>query len=450
MSRKDKLIVLISALVLRLTILLIMGFQTNWNGTSFLNNDSFSYIGSFENFIVNGKYMFDLAIEDSRYGRTVGYPLFYGFFYLLNPTYSIWLTILAQIFLDSIASLLLLQIVSKLNTNSRIYSLVGFAAIANPFTIYWALVIGTESLGYFITVLIFSILTCLKEDYRKYIYLGIAVGIAFHIRPYLAILGVSIALFIVLRHTFRKAIHYSFILFTAFMVVYIPWPIRNYILSQKIILVAPVSAGYYRYSPDIMSIRKWAYLWTNDFDNLMDNYLLNPNEIVLPQNSYFSQNETNKIKQYISLGRECGQGINYWMNGKVIENPCDSVVAQFFNQEYASFRINYPLTAYFKVPSLNIYKYFFKLSSKENAYGIVEILIFLVRSAVIIIGLLYLLFSLKSNKAIKVAFLFFFFAQLFLIACYFRQMEMRYMFQAESVLILGFLLFLTRFDRFRH
>ena len=430
--RRDYLIsIFILALIARLSFL-IWGATFLYGENPFINNDSFSYRQSFINLVEHGTYSFDLTNGDASFGRLPGYPFFWGLHYLLFGDHADLATAITQIGLDSFACILATFIALRIFGRKSAALISGLVYALNPFAVLWVTVIGTESMATTVSILFFYVLLC-QKDHRYYaLILALLIALAFYTRPYLGIfLPISLGYIFFRNNTEKKWISIITVI-GVFVIIYLPWPIRNYLISNELVLIKGNTPGYYRYSSDIVAARNWLHAWTTDTDyflNQMTDPGLEPN-FDSYQNLSFQKEA---VLEAVNQGRKCGSGFHHWRYYKLpsVEN-CDEETVEMFNALKAEYQSQYPVRYWTDVPLRNVLKFFFKsdLSKHQSSLLLAGLKL---RSLGILISLIGFAFLRKNSDAqwlvIFPAFM------LIFLSFFFRQMEMRYMLQAEMILM---------------
>lgn len=449
-SKKFKLrIIFFSGLLLRLIFLIISPDNLPGSRSFFTTNDSFSFSNAFINLLEHGIYSFDLNHPDARFGRLPGYPFFWGLHYLIYGAKNVYVGVaLTQAVLDSIVILLLYKISYHLIANTKYALSIAIIYAFNPFSIYWVPITGTETLGIFITVFFFYFLF-LKSHWRYYAFMLGLIGVtAFFIREYLALLMLSGVVYLWLIKP-KKVYQKIFIASMAFWVIYAAWPIRNYIVSDEFILVKTSNSGYHRYGSDITSCRKYIFTWTADFDYYMDSVFTTNKDFDLPKEAIPDGYTETQIKETIQKALLCGSGFLFWKEGEIKKEPnCDDEVSKEFMEYRKALFKTHPFRSYFKVPFQNLYKMYFKNETVHVRYPILENFLFLIRTLILLGATVGLFIGLGKLKPEALATGIFFVSIYFLIGFVLRQVEMRYLLQAD-VAIFPFLILLFNYFRIK-
>lgn len=422
------------AFILRI-IFLLYGAEYYYGTNIHRNGDSSSYRESFKNLIQYGEYTFDRNNDEAYFGRLPGYPFFWGISYMIvGEDLADVSTALIQTIADSYSAVLIFLIAILLFRSFYPAFISGLIYAINPFFIVWVPIIGTETAGIFLCLILFYFLFKLdQEKWYNLAFLGFLVAIAFYFRIYLGILIISVIIHLATHNDFFHFIRKSLIVGFSFLILYSIWPIRNYLQHDKVMFLKPVSAGYERYSEDIMSARRWIYGWSHDADKYLTS--LAKNQSVSIPDYVFSDEDEREYYDSLTINYiDCGSGFYNWRtNKKFTGKNCNSILRFGFDILSDSYKKNHPFLYYFKVPGYNIKKFFFKSELAQDSTGVVVKILFFLRSVLLILSVLgVILFFSKEH----IPLLFFSTFMLLFISFYLRQMEMRYMIQAEALLII--------------
>jgi hypothetical protein len=251
---------LLSGLVLKLFYLFVIG-PKYIGDTLLMSNDSFSYTNSFFNLVNKGVYTHDISNPEAYYGRLPGVAFLWGLFYLLFGFTKAHLTFaIFQILLDALATVMVFRIISKY-FNETVAVMVSFVYALFPLTFYFVVKTDTEYISLFFVILVFYQLVFFKPELKRCFLLGLTLVGGFYIRETLLLL-IPLAFFYLYRNHKVSWKNYN-VIFLVMLLLYLPWPARNYIRSSQIILIKPLSAGYREYNKDIVSYMYWLYAILN-------------------------------------------------------------------------------------------------------------------------------------------------------------------------------------------
>ncbi len=434
-KQKALLVILIAGLVLRLAFV-FWGAKIYYGHDGHVNGDTFSYTQSFINWHEKGEYTFDLKNDDAHFGRLPGYPAFYGIHYVLfseqNANAALSIT---QAILDTLSIFLIYQI-GLLLFRKEIFALASAIVYAfNPFVIVWIPVVGSESLATFITILFFYLLLIKKNNHSKDILLGGVAAMAFYVRPYLGILTVSIVLYYFLGAGITKSFfRHALLAAVTFLICYSAWPLRNYFNYNRVELLMPSTTGYDRYSADIVAARAWIYCWSPDADFYLDEIAQGRGSQNFPKELFSTSNEISTTDSLMHMAMQCGKGFRTWQYKTTDTVLCTDEVANKFNTLRQQYKNNFPIRYHFSVPLQNLKKFFFKssLTTHRSSSAMTKVL-FGLRTVLIAVSLLGLILFWRK----EIAPIIFFVAFMLLFICFYvRQLEMRYLLQAEVLLFI--------------
>lgn len=425
-------------------VFLVWGAGYFYEQSIHLNGDSRSYTQSFLNLYYEGHYSHDFSVEDASFGRLPGYPFFWGLHYLLFGWEKVNFAVsFTQVFLDSFSAILVFLLAYQLTQRPKPSLIAGLVYAVYPFSLVWTTIVGTEILATFLTLLIAYILFQNANRIPHLVLIGFLLSFAFYTREYLGILVLFAGIYLFFRNPFSLAIRKLSVILVVFTLLYLPWPIRNYLNHGRIVFLKPTTAGYAAYAEDVNSFRKWLFSWhPSDWQPYFDEIVFSDNDVNFPEWVFANNEERQKINHLIRLSRECGSGFSVWNPQRIIEKkPCTEEISSGFMDLRNSFIRNNPRVFFLDVPAKNVFKSFFNLrvDSQKNKSGVqyfVFQLLFFGRGVALIFALVA---GLCCTVKVERYFLLGFFAfMLLFISFYIRQVEMRYLLQAET-LILPFL-----------
>ena len=446
--------IVLGGLGLRLLFVAVGAKAYYGSGNEFFNGDSESYIMSFRNLYEQGTYTFDFKEPDAAFGRLPGYPLFYGLHYLLlGPDKAVLGVACSQAMLDSLAIVLVFLIVGRLSVRepglSGAAHLAAFVYACYPFVIVWTTVIGTEVLATFFVLLWLHTLLLPNKGPGHYLLLGVELAYVFYVREFIGILLpiTCIYLFWCQGDSKLKAFRNCALVGAAFAVLYIGWPIRNYVFQHRVMLVKPARAGYANYKADMVSFLDWVHSWSNESTYWLQQVLTNPKP-AFPSTAFASPQEQQQAQVLVDKAVTCGSSFRLYLHQplKAGEAACDEEVSQGFENLRQSFKQRNPLTYYTRVPLQNLYKVFFKSGTQERS-GITKknfllTVVFGYRTVLVLLGLAGLV-VFRRQPGLKPILMYWVFIIVF-ICWQFRQLEMRYILQADVLLLVPAVMLLSK------
>lgn len=434
------------ALILRL-IFFMWGAEKYYGaGKQYSNTDSFSYSDSAINLYEKGTLTFNFKNEEAYYGRLPGYPIIWGGIYsLVGEGYVYQVVGFLQVLLDTLTVLLIYLISLSLTKRKNIACLSALLAAGYPFIIVWNTVTATEVVATFLTALCFYWLLCKEIKGVNALVLGILIAFSFYVREYLAVLILPAILFFYFNKSKKDFLRYSFILTCTFGMLYLLWPVRNYLLFHKFIPLKSYSAGYERFALDVHSARSWMYGWTNNVDIYFDQIAFSKEPVSFPDDIFPSNQDKRMADSLVAMARECGTGVHVWRTSESypLNQNCNLEVATGFDKLKENFIHAYPFRYYTDVPLQNFKKALFKNqlvtntksgsnSNQANA-GLFTSILFGYRSFLLLLAIAGAFVYRKSYKMYPIAL--FAVVLYFFICVIFRQVEMRYLIQADVLLL---------------
>lgn len=439
-NKKPLLWLVFGIAILSRLAFIVLGSKFTPNGSLFINGDSSSYSLSIINFLEKGIYSFDLENADAPFGRLPGYPVFWGLHYILFKNSTHVAVAITQAILDAAVVFLLYSIIKRLTNNPWLALAAGLIYATYFLAIFWVPVTGTESLGIFISILFLYILS--KEKYESsywYLSLGICSAVAFYIREYLGILFFLTGLYLFIRFLQGKIKFKAILVYgLSFFCLYTLWPIRNYISYNRIEFLKPPTAGYERYGKDVAAFRSWMYTWHTDMEPYMTR-IIKREDPDFPMFIKKNEKENSYIQHLLDSAMTCGSSFYKWKYYKTFTGVnCNSYVARGFDSLKNDFIKRYPTKYYLEVPFLNVIKALFKSGLSKEPTSTWASLLFNIlfgwRTLFVLLGCIGFYFMPRSIVGFVVcAFPLF----MYVFICYFiRQVEMRYLLQADVVLLI--------------
>ena len=461
---KDRIllaIVLAGALV-RLAFLLV-GAKVYYGSTQsdiFTNGDSHSYVLSFTNLLQHGVYTFDFLEPDAVFGRLPGYPMFYGLHYLIfGPQHASLAVACTQLVLDTLGVLLVFLALRRIWPAARRTPYIGAVLYAfYPFTIIWVTIIGTEIIATFLVLLWVNYLLRMRPALVPALGLGLIIAMAFYVREYLGVLlPISLVYLAAQYHATNPAnwrlttVKVSLWASVAFGLLYLAWPIRNYVSYHRLVLLKPPTAGYANYNVDFASFRGWVHCWDNDEQFWLDKVAKNTGPYNFPAEAFDTPAEQQRAEYLASRARQCGSSFYLYRTGlyssatyrdtalmranREYQQNCNSEISTGFNELKAGFVQRHPVRYWTHVPFQNMRKAFFKSSVNRSAGGGAKQLLikalFLYRTLLLLLAALGAVVFFRNYKLWPTTF---YFGFMYLFICFImRNMEMRYLLQADAM-----------------
>ncbi|TGE25630.1 hypothetical protein E5K00_10695 [Hymenobacter aquaticus] len=434
----------------------------------YTNGDSYSYLLSFHNLLEYGRYTFDLTEPEAAVGRMPGYPLFYGLHYLIFGSGALQAVAVTQLVLDTLGIWLLYTITARLAPpNSWAPALAALLLAFYPFSILWITVLGTESLGLLLVLLWWATMLLANPRRRNWALLGALLAVIVFVREFLGVCMAITLLYLAVyamkgrfRSTARRPLVFAL---AGFLLLYTWWPVRNYMVLGRFIPLKPAAAGYANLREDVQSALSWMLTWTNDVTTGMDE-LMFAAKPSFPDEVIHTLAEKQLLDSLIVLSRSCAssfhvrmqlqrpdpragqaslQGLDQYRKAQFANtlrhHNCNAQVSAGYDRLRESYLQRHPWKGRIAVPLQNLQKVLFKNQLKPGPDGQVSMaqrlsgVLFIWRSVLLAFGLL------GAWRYRKVAGLWpglAFSAIIFVyMAIIFRSMEMRYLLQADVVML---------------
>lgn len=455
--------------------------------------DATSYMWAAENLIDHGRYTFDYLEPDAAFGRLPGYPLFYGLHYLIfGPVKAIYATAWSQVVLDSLTVLLVFAILRRLAPKSAAAPWIGAVLYATyPFIIFWVPMVYTELMATEVTLLILYAMLRYGRTALAALGLGLLVAVGLYTREYLGLFLPIALLWVMWAHGgLRQAAAWraAVLVGVGFGILYIGWPVRNYLVSGRIIPLKPKTAGYASHKEDLDEYRSWVHCWTNDENQWIEAVAENNSPIPFPAEVFANAQQAARAHELVALARRCGSSFymqreaansklynEYSGKGRqpgqpapsnhsiyavyrdtafMLHDPtylyfrdhnCNAAVGAGFRELRLDYARRNPVGYWLKVPGQNMFKAFFKSNTNAKAGGVMGLaiqLLFGYRSLLVVLGVVGLVLYRRNRGLWPVAI---YAGAMFIFICFvMRNLEMRYLLQADVLLLLPAALVLAR------
>ena len=428
---------IVFGLVLRISFVLYGGDLYYKGHDPFTNGDTDSYTKGFINLWEHGFYSFNPLNPDAAFGRLPGYPFFWGLHYIVFGKQHVFQAVAySHCLLDTVAIYLVYATAKALTRDLRAAWISALLYASYPFVLIWMTVSTSEVVATFLTIVVFWWLTTRPVTVRNSVLAGLLVGLALLVREYLGILLIPVFFWVYCA----KGMGRSFVLMSpmatlAFLLLYIGWPIRNYVFQHRFMLLKPSTAGYDRYAEDVITARQWIYSWTPDANSYLEGIAGTAALPRFPAEVFASSAEATRAQALISRARECGTGFYTWRAGQHYSRPdnCNTELAVGFTALENSYKQRHPFRYRAYVPLLNLKKAFFKNQFLQGGGSWFVSLVFCYRSALLLISL-WGAFLLRHRQISWLLSFFFCFMYLFICVAI-RQLEMRYLIQADAIIL---------------
>jgi hypothetical protein len=436
------LILLVGFIVRLIFTFFIAGLYFN-RADIYTDADTGAWALSFQNLIESGSYSVNLQHEYGYFGRMPGYSFFLGIFWLIIGNWeSVYPVVaLVQMILDVFAIWLVYKMVMNV-FNFKTPALISSALYAfYPFIIVWNPVCYSESLSVFLMIASLYFLT--QKTNNSIFISGILLGIGILFRPQLLFL---IPLFsIVCVFYCKKIISKFLILFIlAITITYGLWPVRNYLLHNKIILTQDLR-GLSNWNTDVISFMQYTYSvkaeWEPQFTSIIKN-----TQTQWPQAAYISRNDSLLLEYAVYLSKHCGSGFShwrgYWKDPVNVHESCNRTITDIYSFLRNNQIRKNPYNFWVAVPLSNLSKALFKNSLTNNS-GMARkaaSMLFYFRTLLILLGLAGIFLLLKRRNIWGWVFLLFFLF-VYISLCFgtgpqMRNIEMRYFLHVDILLLI--------------
>lgn len=460
---------LVLGLVLRI-MFVVVGAKIYYAGRQvdiYTNGDSYSYALSFQNLLHYGRYTFDLTEPDAAVGRLPGYPFFYGLHYLVfGPKWVLPATACTQAVLDTLGVWLLYSITARLAGKRSWAPLLAALLLATyPFSIVWTTITGTETLGLFLVILWWAVFILARPKTINWVLLGALLALIVYVREFLG-LCLAVTLFCLLFRTWKAEAGITRLrpmawVLVGFLALYMWWPVRNYLTLARFIPLKPAAAGYANLREDAQESLAWMLTWTNDVTAGTEELLTAPHPS-FPADVISTPAEHQLIDSLVVLSRTCASSFHVRMKpGEIAPSPdgvltdsmryyvaqvgntlhynnCNAIVSKGFRRLRESYIHRHPLHARVDVPLQNFGKIVFKSQLKseagpQNTKQRFIALLFAWRSLLLVLGLIG---AWKFRRKVDLWPAILFSGGIFCyMAIVFKSMEMRYLLQADVLML---------------
>lgn len=404
-----------------------------------------------ENLVNIGTYSANTDHIEGVFFRPPGYGLFMLPYYLFFGDWSLahpWMA-WTQIILDCFTAVLFYKIVLQL-TKSQVTAIVSGCMYALYFfALGWTPALYPESLAMFfvaLSVYFFARITDQQKSSTAYSFFSaFALGIAILMRVQLILVlpAFILVLLVLWLRERKKTGKYLLLFLMGISLSYGLWPARNLIIHGDPVLL--VKNGNYGWWADDLS-GFLSFIWAVKVDHEPQwDQLLGDRDIDWPAEMTLSTEDSLILEENIVLMRECGIATQIWKRKRGYHfhelqgNDCNDVISRNWEGLVQHQKQNY-LKYWVIIPLRNIHKAIFKSALKSKETGTAVKLLFWGRTALIIIGILtafYLGFRKVDPMFYLIALIVLCWIAVYVgIAVFYRNMEIRYFMQVDSLLLL--------------
>jgi hypothetical protein len=383
-----------------------------------------------------------------------GYSFFLGVFYLLCN--KDWITTFFvagwfQIALDTFNIYMIYRITYLLSKNEKSSLITAFIYAFYPFIIVWNPLCYSEVPA--VSLLLLSLFMMQKREKKYYAFLSlssVSLGILF--RPQLFLILPFIILYIIwpyLRNKRALSI-LSVQMLLGFGIFYMPWPIRNYINHNKILLTHDLR-GFANWDKDVMSFTYFIYSvqaeWEPQFSQIIKNQ-----KVDFPKGVNFSRSDSLLLSRAFYLSKNCGKGFSMWRGywkTPIDGISCNDSISQIFSQLREKQMNQNPINFWINLPLKNLKKAIFKdkLYDTNSMVRKIASSFFYYRTFLILLGLFCTIYLIRlQNFNLFFVMSLSFFVLLYVSLCagtgpLMRNIEIRYFLPADILLLIPIGLF---------
>lgn len=409
--------------------------------------DTESFTQAFLNLINKGVYSFDINSPDAYLYRPPVYPLFWGLHYLLFGAKHVFKSVaFSQSILDAGSSVLCILLAGRLGCSCKWAVFAGMLYAINPIFLVHVPISGTETLAIFLTLL--SIYLALyPEKTSNLFWSALLLALATMTRQYLGIILPLCILYFCYRGLQSKPLGIavfakkSLVYLLSFCLFISPWFLRNTIELQRPTILMGPTTGYRAYQADYIAFRDFYSLYYVNITPIYTSIAIRGSDGLADENTFGDLAEA--VSQAARLAHHCGPSFLAWRSLKghgstqsELIPPCQGEVVAAYTSLKNRALDRGGLALLLKAPTANVLKSLFKQelvhdqSSPTKAFMVR--LIFGFRSAYILLALLS---GVLLWKRPEVVFLLYPLAMIILISFGLRQVEIRYLVQAEALMI---------------
>ena len=441
--------IIIAGLILRLVFILFGAKIYFGRENIFVDGDTWAWLTCMQNLFDHGTYTLDASHEYGYFVRTPGYGFFMGIFYFISgKNWDLAFPIIGwvQVFLDTISIWFIYQIALQLfNRQHKIAVVPAILYAFYPFAITWTPVVYSETSSLFFMLWGLYVLFCSKRN-SKYFLSAALLSFSALTRPQLLPLLPFIMLYIFFSHDeLKKRIQYMFLFGLGFLLIYGPWPLRNYINHQKVVITQDLR-GLPNADEDWIAFTQYIYSVKTEFQPQFDQIIHNQN-VDIPAIAFTDTEDSLKLIQVIDMAKNCASSFSHWSGywNKPFKEPnCNQEVKSLFDELRTKQIQANPFHYYVTLPLLNLKKALFKYKLNDTSTMAKKIasLLFIGRTLLILLGIIGLYLMIRNKMALAEMYLIlFYFLFIYLALCFgtgpqFRNIEIRYFLQVDVLLLL--------------
>ncbi len=415
------------------------------------------WLDCINNLILHGSYTSDINNPDGYFSRMPGYAFFISAFYFLpgSNTYLYFLSFF-QVICDTLNIYFVYRISETVFNQKQVSCLAAILYAIHPINILWAPFLSAESPAVFIMLFSLFIFLCSTSKY-KYFYFGLLSGFNILVRPQMALfMAIYLVYFfyMILKTKSNKDNIRNFIIYSlAIALSYGWWPTRNLLLHHQLVATHRIS-GIKGWGKDVQAYISYNYSvqskWQPQFNQILSNQSIEIDR----ENAYKYPDDSVLLAQTFFLCQNYSSGFSEWpayWKGPVSANKFDTIIVKNFDI-LKQHQLQYNGFHYWVIlPLENLKKCFFKIELLSSTDGVIKAmaaLLFLFRIFILIVGIGGTLLFASRHLGVVILLNFFFFVAWYLLISagdpyLLRNIEMRYLLQCDTLLIMPAAYFLT-------
>lgn len=422
----------------------------------YIQGDTFDFFAPFANLLKYGTFTLNFDYPDAVMGREPGFSFVMGFFYLLagkDVYLALHMILLFQILLDAWMIIIVYKISFQIFNSHHIALLAALFYALYPFIIVWTSVVYAETFG--VHACLLSVYFAGRSKAFHHILLaGIFAAIGTFLRPQVVFLTVAFigATWIVQKAAFKAVLRDVVVYSLGFFLIYVWWPIRNFINYGEITFFKKVEHVARSLSHDQLNFAYFMWAVKTDWEPQISQ-LLFKKEVEMPAWVWkMSIEDSIKLRKALELSDQCADGFAQLRGQPKLshEADCTDEVARLWKELRKSVIKHEPLRFYLLVPLSNLKKAFFKTHliqsfnrpDKSEEINLLVFFLFLFRTILLLSGFAGSFIFLLQGNCAKAARMTMLYILLYAAAWYFylsfvyRDMDMRYLLPADVLLLI--------------
>jgi hypothetical protein len=411
-----------------------------WGDYKFVHPDTYTYLNAFKNLIEYGRYCFDLQVEDSCFYRMPTYPFFLGINYWAFGNESWAYISILQAVLDAGSCCLAIAICKDLGLRTQTLNIAALLFIFYPFTIVWVPQQNAEILGVFFVMLAVYLIVSVRNSALSVVAGGAILVLAVWSKQYIAAILPAVIFFVAARNLIKNYVQILIGISISFCIFYSPWVLRNIINYDRPIFLMGETTGSMYYLGDYSAAMKFIGLFYENQINALD-LIVHNGVLNLPESVFVDKNR-GEIDRVAKLAFSCGPSFRTW-RGEQFEfseksRHCEKLVAIGFNNLSYLAKKEMDFYEYYKTAFEAFQKGFIKTNYQDKSGGLLmQSILFGCRAILISLGFLAI-FIVRERRLFYFVFgvQFFWVTTLYVLAFFFRHVEMRYLLMSDMLLLL--------------